>query len=131
MLSVWKLLNIEYYFIHGIFLSVYGNFVIFFSLQKLKKMAEPRLLKLQSPAYGEPIFYEWPLINTVKYLLKFHNFILLILSILAGAKEKDYHSIGLKGVIKLVFLIIYVQRLILIYENVERLCCKETKRKKF
>ena len=63
------------------------NFVIFFSLQKLKKMAEPRLLKLQSPAYGEPIFYKWPLINTVKYLLKFHNFILLILSILAGAKE--------------------------------------------
>ena len=72
--------------------------LFFFSLQKLKKMAEPRLLKLQSPAYGEPIFYKWPLINTVKYLLKFHNFILLILSILAGAKEKDYHSIGLKGV---------------------------------
>ena len=30
-------------------------------------MAEPRLLKLQSPAYGEPIFYKWPLINTVIY----------------------------------------------------------------
>ena len=28
-------------------------------------MAEPRLLKLQSPAYGEAIFYKWPLTNTV------------------------------------------------------------------
>ena len=33
-----------------------------------KKMAEPRVLKLQSPAYGEPIYYKWPLVNTVRHL---------------------------------------------------------------
>lgn len=27
-------------------------------------MAEPRMLKLQSPAYGDPVFYKWPLIVT-------------------------------------------------------------------
>lgn len=30
-------------------------------------MAEPRLLKLQSPAYGDPIFYKWPLVITKKH----------------------------------------------------------------